>query len=130
MAAIEALEDIKELNARHADIEIEHMLNQKREQDKEYALMKKQLEEDEDEAEIRYVHSIDERVNVALLGFRFSKAFGKPVVTPADDDDDDDDDVEETQEVIEEVLPPTVNTTKPKVVAIRIFPFDGLILFS
>jgi hypothetical protein len=54
MAAIEALEDIKELNARHADIKIEQMLAQKREEDKQYALFKKQLEEEEDEAEIRY----------------------------------------------------------------------------
>ncbi len=54
MAAIEALEDIKELNARHADIKIEQMLAQKREQEKQYELFKKQLEEDEDEAEIQY----------------------------------------------------------------------------
>ena len=53
MAAIEALEDIKELNARHADIQIEQMLNQQREQAKQYELMKKQMEVDEDEAEIR-----------------------------------------------------------------------------
>ena len=53
MAAIEALEDIKELNARHADIKIEQMLTQKREQEKQYELLKKQLEEEEDEAEIK-----------------------------------------------------------------------------
>lgn len=58
MAAIEALEDIKELNARHADIEIEQMLSQQREQGKQYELMKKQMELDEDEAEVRYVRFI------------------------------------------------------------------------
>jgi len=58
MAAIEALEDIKELNARHADIKIEQMLNQKREQEKQYELFKKQLEKEEDEAEVQYVHYI------------------------------------------------------------------------
>jgi len=56
MAAIEALEDIKELNARHADIQIEQMLAQKQEEEKQYALMKKQMEEEEDEAEIRFVN--------------------------------------------------------------------------
>jgi hypothetical protein len=55
MAAIEALEDIKELNARHADIKIEQMLAQKREEEKQYELLKKQLEEEEDEAEIQYI---------------------------------------------------------------------------
>ena len=54
MATIEALEDTKELNARRADIEIEQMIAQKREEEKQLALLKKQLEEDEDEAEIRY----------------------------------------------------------------------------
>ncbi len=63
MAAIEALEDIKELNARHSDIEIEHMLNQKREEQKQYALLKKQLEEEEDEAEIQYVVDIFLQLN-------------------------------------------------------------------
>lgn len=53
MAAIEALEDIKELNARHADVKVEQILAQKIEQEKQYALLKKQLEEEEDEAEIR-----------------------------------------------------------------------------
>ena len=58
MAAIEALEDIKELNSRHAAIEIEQMLSQQREQSKQYELMKKQLEKDEDEAEIRFVRKL------------------------------------------------------------------------
>ncbi len=58
MAAIEALEDIKELNARHSDIKIEQMLTQKREQEKQYELFKKQLEKEEDEAEVQYVHYI------------------------------------------------------------------------
>ncbi|CAF4520233.1 unnamed protein product, partial [Rotaria sp. Silwood2] len=53
MATIEALEDIKELNARHADIKIEQMLVQKREQEKQYEVFRKQMEEEEDEAEIR-----------------------------------------------------------------------------
>lgn len=53
MAAIEALEDIKELNARHVDIKIEQMLSQKCEQEKQNELLKKQLEEEEDEAEIK-----------------------------------------------------------------------------
>ena len=53
MAAIEALEDIKEMNARNASVEVEQMLIQQREQQKQYELMKKQMEEEEDEAEIR-----------------------------------------------------------------------------
>lgn len=56
MAAIEALEDIKESNARHADLNLEEMLNKKREEEKQYAILKKQLEDEEDEAEIRYVY--------------------------------------------------------------------------
>lgn len=56
MAAIEALEEIKELNARHSDIKIEQMLAQKREQEEQYKLLRKKLEEEEDEAEIQYVH--------------------------------------------------------------------------
>ena len=67
MAAIEALEDIKELNARHADIKVEQMLAHKREEEKQYQLMKKQLEQDEDEAEIQYVHSI--RSNLEIFFF-------------------------------------------------------------
>ena len=55
MAAIEALEDIKEINARHASVEIEQMLAQKRELQKQFELMQKQIEKDEDEAEIRLV---------------------------------------------------------------------------
>jgi len=93
MAAIEALEDIKELNARHADIKIEQMLAQKREQEKQYELLKKQLEEEEDEAEIR-------------------KAFGGKPIAKADPDDDD-----ETEEIVEkeeEILPLSINDTKPK----------------
>ena len=127
MAAIEALEDIKELNARHADIKIEQMLSQQREQGKQYELMKKQMELDEDEAEIRYVRFI-------RLGFEsmedsalFSKAFGKFVSIGApgpdeedeDDDDDDDDDEEETvgekMEQKEEIAPVVATSTKPKV---------------
>jgi hypothetical protein len=69
MAAIEALEDIKELNARHADIEIEHMLNQKRDQEKQYELLKKQLEEEEDEAEILYVRLIFTQSNLTFFLF-------------------------------------------------------------
>lgn len=59
MAAIEALEDIKELNARHSDIQIEQMLAQKQEEARQYTLMKKQMEEEEDEAEIRLVFFFD-----------------------------------------------------------------------
>ncbi|CAF0883234.1 unnamed protein product [Adineta steineri] len=88
MAAIEALEDIKELNARHAAIEIEQMLNQKRVEDKQFALLKKQLEEDEDEAEIR-------------------RAFGKSTM-PINDNDVE---TEEIEENTEEILP---LSTKPK----------------
>jgi len=91
MAAIEALEDIKELNARHSAIEIEQMLAQKREQEKQYELLKKQLEEEEDEAEIR-------------------KAFGKSLVKI----DPDDVESEETIEKTEEVLPLSINNTKSK----------------
>ena len=58
MAAIEALQDIRDLNARHADIKIEQMLAEKLKQEKEYQLLKQQLEEEEDEAEIRYICSI------------------------------------------------------------------------
>jgi len=93
MAAIEALEDIKELNARHADIQIEQMLAQKREEAKQYELLKQQLEKDEDEAEIR-------------------KAFGKPVAKI--DPDDDDIETEEIVENNEEILPLSINATKPK----------------
>lgn len=53
MAAIEALEDIKDMNARNAGVDVEQMINQQREQQKQYEIMKKQMEEDEDEAEIR-----------------------------------------------------------------------------
>jgi len=91
MAAIEALEDIKELNARHADIKIEQMLAQTREQEKQYELLKKQLEEEEDEAEIR-------------------KVFGKPIAKV----DPDDDETEEIVEKDEEILPLSINATKPK----------------
>jgi len=99
MAAIEALEDIKELNARHADIQIEQMLAQKQEEEKQYALMKKQMEEEEDEAEIR-------------------KAFGKPLVTKNEDDDEDSGDGDDNDQTIEdkteEILPLSINSTKPK----------------
>jgi len=91
MAAIEALEDIKELNARHADIKIEQMLTQKREQEKQYELLKKQLEEEEDEAEIRRV-------------------FGRSVAKT----DPDDLETEEIVEKTEEILPLSINPTKPK----------------
>jgi len=64
MAAIEALEDIKELNARHASINPDHMLSHQLEQTRQYQLFKKQLEDEEDEAEIRY----------------FRKAVGKTLV--------------------------------------------------
>ncbi|CAF0815003.1 unnamed protein product [Rotaria sordida] len=91
MAAIEALEDIKELNARHADIKIEQMLAQKREQEKQYELFKKQVEEEEDEDEIR-------------------KAFGKHMAKI----DHDDMESEEIIETNEEIVPLAINTTKPK----------------
>ncbi|CAF0786667.1 unnamed protein product [Rotaria sordida] len=91
MAAIEALEDIKELNARHADIKIEQMLAQKREQEKQYELFKKQVEEEEDEDEIR-------------------KAFGKYMAKI----DHDDMESEEIIETNEEIVPLAINTTKPK----------------
>ena len=55
MAAIEALEDIKEINARNASVEVDQMLTQQRELQKKFELLQKQLEEDEDEAEIRFV---------------------------------------------------------------------------
>ncbi len=110
MAAIEALEDIKELNARHADIKIEQMLAQKREQEKEYELLKKQLEEEEDEAEIRYIRYILILLN--LIFFISRKAFGKPI---AKIDPEDDLETEEIVEKTEEILPLSLNTTKPKV---------------
>ncbi|CAF3353774.1 unnamed protein product [Rotaria sp. Silwood2] len=91
MATIEALEDIKELNARHADIKIEQMLVQKREQEKQYEVFRKQMEEEEDEAEIR-------------------EAFGKPMAIIDHDDIESEEIIEET----EEIVPLTINTTKPK----------------
>jgi len=91
MAAIEALEDIKELNARHADIKIEQMLAQKREEEKQYEILKKQLDEEEDEAEIR-------------------RAFGKFIAKT----DPDDLETEEIVEKNEEILPLSINTIKPK----------------
>jgi len=91
MAAIEALEDIKELNARHADIKIEQMLAQKREQDKQYELLRKQLDEEEDEAEVQ-------------------KAFGKRIVKI----DPDDNEAEEIIEQNEEILPLSINAEKRK----------------
>jgi hypothetical protein len=91
MAAIEALEDIKESNARHADIKIEQMLAQKREQEKQYELLKKQLDEEADEAEIR-------------------RLFRKPVAKI----DPDDIETEEIVETNEEILPLSINATKPK----------------
>jgi len=78
MAAIEALEDIKEINARHAAIEIEQMLNQQREETKQFELFKKQLEEEEDEAEVR-------------------KAFGKSVAK-IDHDDVESEEIDEKNE--------------------------------
>ncbi len=110
MAAIEALEDIKELNARHSDIEIEHMLNQKREEAKQYALLKKQLEEEEDEAEIQYVVDIFLQLNWIFLVLS-RKVFGKPSVKI----DQDDVETEEVKEQIEEIIPLSVDTIKPKV---------------
>lgn len=98
MAAIEALEDIKELNARHSDIQIEQMLAQKQEEARQYTLMKKQMEEEEDEAEIR-------------------KAFGKPLVQKEEEDDGDEDNndtVQSIEEKTEEILPLSINSTKPK----------------
>ncbi len=109
MAAIEALEDIKELNARHSDIEIEHMLNQKREEAKQYALLKKQLEEEEDEAEIQYVVDIFLQLNWIFLVLS-RKVFGKPSVKI----DQDDVETEEVKEQNEEIIPLSVNTIKPK----------------
>ncbi|CAF0923126.1 unnamed protein product [Rotaria sp. Silwood1] len=91
MAAIEALEDIIELNARHADIKIEQMLTQKREQEKQYEIFKKQVEEKEDEAEIR-------------------KIFGKPMAEIGHDDIES----EEIIEKHEEIVPLAINTIKPK----------------
>lgn len=115
MAAIEALEDIKELNARHADIKIEQMLAQKREQEKQYQLLKKQMEEDEDEAEIRYVYRNlkQTKSNLVSLPFFNRKAFGKPL--PKIDPDDNDDGNEESDNKTEEVLPLSLNGDKPKV---------------
>jgi hypothetical protein len=107
MAAIEALEDIKELNARHADIKIEQMLTQKREQEKQYELLKKQLEEEEDEAEIRYVRYIFIQSNLNFFFCR--RAFGKSIAK-ADPDAN-----EESEEQTEEILPLSMNATKPKV---------------
>ncbi|CAF0994854.1 unnamed protein product [Adineta ricciae] len=88
MAAIEALEDIKESNARHADLNLEEMLNKKREEEKQYAILKKQLEDEEDEAEIR-------------------RAFGKPAA-PSDLDNN------QMEEVHEEILPLSTSDVKPK----------------
>jgi methyl coenzyme M reductase subunit D len=102
MAAIEALEDIKEINARHADIEIEQMLNQQREQSKQLELFKKQIEKDEDEAEIR-------------------EAFGKTLVKIENDDAE----VEEMVEDKEEILPLSINTTKPKTTISFSQPING-----
>ncbi len=109
MAAIEALEDIKELNARHADIKIEQMLAQKREQEKQYELLKKQLDEEADEAEIRYVHYIFIQSN--LIFFFCRRLFRKPVAKI----DPDDIETEEIVETNEEILPLSINATKPKV---------------
>jgi hypothetical protein len=110
MAAIEALEDIKELNARHADIKIEQMLAQKREQEKQYELLKKQLDEEEDEAEVRYVRDnlIHSKLNFLLFSRR---VFGKRIVKT----DPDDEETEEIVEDTEEILPLSIDTTKPKV---------------
>lgn len=110
MAAIEALEDIKELNSRHAAIEIEQMLSQQREQSKQYELMKKQLEKDEDEAEIRCVGKFHPS-NAIELVLVLRNAFGKSLV-PADADELED---EETVETIEETLPLSLSNTKARV---------------
>lgn len=111
MATIEALEDIKELNARHADIKIEQMLAQKREEEKQYAIMKKQMEEDEDEAEIRYVYRTLIRTKSNRVFCR--KAFRKPLLKS--DPDEDDDANEETADKTEEIVPLSLNADKPKV---------------
>ncbi|CAF3217693.1 unnamed protein product [Rotaria socialis] len=103
MAAIEALEDIKELNARHADIKIEQMLTQKREQEKQYELLKKQLDEEEDEAEIKRV-------------------FGKSIVKT---DPDEDMESEEIIEKTEEEVPLAQSTTKPKTTISFTQPFNA-----
>lgn len=115
MATIEALEDIKELNARHADIKIEQMLAQKREEEKQYVLMKKQMEEEEDEAEIRYVYRtlIHTKSNVVLPPFSRRKVFGKPL--PKSDPEDEEDENEEVDNKAEEIVPLSLNPTKPKV---------------
>ena len=112
MAAIEALEDIKELNARHADIKIEEMLAQKREQEKQYQIMKKQMEEEEDEAEIRYIFHTLKLNHVPMPLFR-RKAFGKPLLKVEPEDNDDE--TEASDNKTEEVLPLSLNSEKPKV---------------
>jgi hypothetical protein len=45
------------------------MLNQKRDQEKQYELLKKQLEEEEDEAEILYVRLIFTQSNLTFFLF-------------------------------------------------------------
>ena len=112
MAAIEALEDIKELNARHADIKIEQMLAQKREQEKQYQLMKKQMEEDEDEAEVRYVFRTL-KLDLVPMPLFSRKAFGKSLAKLEPDDNDDE--TEESDNKTEEILPLSLNSEKPKV---------------
>jgi len=68
MATIEALEDIKELNARQSSIDPLQMLLAQQEQAKQLIIRRKQMEEEEDQEEIR-------------------RAFGKNVLKYEDDEE-------------------------------------------
>jgi len=98
MAAIEALEDIKEQNARTSSIDPQKMLTARLEKTKQEALIKKQMEEDEDEEEIR-------------------KAFGKNVIKLNDDDDDIDDIETESPLISSNEMTTTTTITTPPTLA-------------